>query len=376
MPTAAFCSDCGADLRGPEPGSRAFLRPKAFAVAPREPVYLPMVTSSLFPRLPERIRTPFRHGMALLLTALVGFSMLRLLGPLVITASLGAELLFVLYLWQSDVFRDMPRRAWLLAPVLGVVFGVGWWLWTGQIVADSYDIPLGVSSQLQHVINFGLVITLAGIVPMLLPVVVVRLLRLPTHESLDGFVTGALGALFYSGAGTLTWFAPQFTTDILADYGPWRLLEEAILYGFVDPVTAASLGGLLGLTLWMRVGRPRGRGRVRPRTALAILTVIALLVYTAVYMVDAAQLERTAELVANVALAAIALVTLRAGLQIALLNEEPDPPGGEPIVCTYCQQVVPDMPFCPLCGAAARASSRSTRLRRRTAAPVEEDTST
>jgi len=370
VPTAAFCSNCGADLGASAVHRRVLLRPKVFAVAPREPIFLPVVTSSLFPRLRERTRTPFRHGLFLLLAALVTFSMLRFLGPLVIATALGAQLLFVLYLWQSDVFRDMPRRALVIAAVMGAGLGVAWWLWTGGMIADSYGIPLAAGSQLQHVIDTGLVITLAGVVPMLLPAVVVRLLRVPAREALDGFVIGVLGALFYSAAGTLTWLAPQFATGLLNDYGPWRLLEEAILYGFVDPLTAASVGGLLGLTLWFHPVRGAGDQTRWPRAALAILTAVGMVLYLAVYVVDAAQLPRTAELVINLALAAAALVSLRFGVQIALLHEAPDPQTGQPVRCPYCEQVVPDMPFCPLCGVAARASSRSSRNLRRASAPT------
>lgn len=369
VPTATFCSSCGADLRISAGGH--LLRPKVFAAAPGEPIFLPMVTSTLFPRLRRRARMPFRHGLFLLLTALVAFSLLRLLGPFVITTSLGAEMLFVLYLWQSDVFRDIPRPALIVAPLLGAAFGVAWWLWTGGMIADSYGIPLAAGSQLLHVIDTGLITTLAGIVPMLLPAVVVRFLRLPRREALDGFVIGALGALSYSAAGTLTWLAPQFATDLLTDYGPWRLLEEAILYGFIDPLTTASVGGLLGLTLWFQPKRASGHRAGWSRAALVLLTVVAGGIYLAVYVVDAAQLDRTAEIAINLALSAVALVALRLGVQFALLHEIPDPSTGDPVGCVYCNQVVPDMPFCPLCGVAARAASRSVRLQRRAAAAAE-----
>ena len=56
-------------------------------------------------------------------------------------------------------------------------------------------------------------------------------------------------------AGTITWLAPQFTAGLLDNYRPWRLFEEAFLYGLVDPLTSVAVGGLVGMTLWFRPRR-------------------------------------------------------------------------------------------------------------------------
>ena len=53
------------------------------------------------------------------------------------------------------------------------------------------------------------------------------------------------------------------------------------------------------------------------------------------------------------------LLLLRVALQLALLHEAHDPIAeDQPLLCPYCEMVVPDMAFCPSCGAATRASSR------------------
>ena len=43
---------------------------------------------------------------------------------------------------------------------------------------------------------------------------------------------------------------------------------------------------------------------------------------------------------------------------------QPDPATGEPVGCLHCDRTVPDAPFCPACGAATRASSRTWRRSR------------
>ncbi|MCB1288133.1 MAG: zinc ribbon domain-containing protein [Mycobacterium sp.] len=365
VPAAPFCGECGA----PQHGRRLPLRPATFAVAPDERIEWPLVTSSMFPHLAEKYRTPFRHGLFLVLTMLVVFSLLRLLGPLVIVVSFGIPLLFGLYVWRSDAFSNISAPALAVSVVLGAGLSAAWWIWTGNLVADEYDIPLGAASQLQGAISFGLVITLVGAAIMLLPALTVRMLRLPARESLDGFLIGALGALSYSAAGTITWLAPQFFQGLLNNYGPGLLLEQALLYGLVDPLTAAATGGLVGLALWFRPAHREGRQPRHIRALLWILAALCTALYMGVYVLDASELPRFAEIGFNTVITAAALVTARIGVQAALLYEDPQPASHELVHCEQCEQTVPEMPFCPQCGAATQALSRSVRRLRRQAPP-------
>jgi rRNA maturation endonuclease Nob1 len=60
------------------------------------------------------------------------------------------------------------------------------------------------------------------------------------------------------------------------------------------------------------------------------------------------------------------VVALRFGLQLAMLSEAHEPMTPEsPILCPTCMHVVPDMTFCPACGVASHASSRTSREARR-----------
>ena len=218
VPAAPFCGECGAPQRTPRLPLRPWtlpLRPRTYAVAPKEHLEWPMVTSSIFPRLPDRYRTPFRHGLFLVVTMLVTFSLLRLLAPLVIVIALGIPLLFGTYVWRSDAFRDIPVPALLTAVGVGGGIGAGLWLGFGHVIAAAYDIPLGAASQLQNALGVSLVVTLAGAALLVLPALAVRLLRMPARESLDGFLVGALGALSYSAAGTTSWLAPEFVSGLL-----------------------------------------------------------------------------------------------------------------------------------------------------------------
>jgi hypothetical protein len=365
VPGYDFCSICGAESATPTGLWRAWLRPRTFAAAPRERVAWPVITSSLFPQLSERARNPFRHGLFLLLAMLTTFSMLQLVGPLVTVMSLGVALLFLLYLWQSDALTDISAPALAISAALGAGLSTAWWLWTGDVVANAYGIPLGAASQLETALGIGMAITAAGAVLMVLPPVAVRALRLPIRESLDGFSIGALGALAYSAAGTITWLGPQFTTGLLDNYGRWRLFEDAFLYGLCDPLTAAASGGMVGLALWFRPARRGGREPRRLSMVLWALAVICIAIYFGIYLVDNEDLPRLWEIAINAALTALSLIVLRAGVQTVLLHEAPEPATDRAVYCEHCGQTVQEMAFCRVCGPATRATSRAARHRRR-----------
>lgn len=369
VPAGAFCGTCGAQLSAQRGNGRGLFRLGAYAAAPGEHGLRHSVVSSLFPHLAHRSRIPFRLGLGVLSIAFIAFAFLRWQAPLVVLSALGFPLLLLLYLRESDIDDDIPRGTLAFDSVLGVGLGVGYALLTGNIIAHSYSFGLSGGTS-QHSILAGLLIPTGGALLMLVPAIVVRLLRPGTRESLDGFVIGALGATSFIASGTLTRLAPQLATGPIAD--PDRpvhgLLVQAGIEGVAVPVTAAAMGGLVGAALWFTRPADAAGRRSRSRAiALPVSSVFVVLVlYATLGVIDTAPLLEGLDFGLHVLIAVIALLALRIGLQAALLYEEHDELNPDKqVLCPHCDHVVPDMAFCPNCGVAARAASRTSRETRR-----------
>jgi hypothetical protein len=368
---AAFCGTCGADLSAQRGDGRGRLRIGASAAAPGEHVLRLSIASTLFPHLPHRSRASFRVAMALLFLALVVFGLLRWQAPLIAVSALGLPLLFGLYVHETDIDDDLPVGSLILTAVLGVGLGVGWALLSGGLIAQTYDVALGDVEIDATTLLTGVAVAVVAAILMLAPAVVVRLLGRRTRESLDGFVIGALGALGFTAAATFTRSAPQFATGPRADAGRpvTELLVQAAIQGVALPLTAAALGGLVGAALWFT--RPANSSR-RPATVLLALSIlVALVLYGALGLMESLPFFQGLHVGLHLTVTVIALLALRIGLQAMLLHEahdETDP--DQHVLCPHCDHVVPNTAFCPNCGVAARAASRTSRTTRRSPAGI------
>ncbi len=322
VPAGAFCGTCGAHLSAQRGNGRGVLRPGAYAAAPGEHVLRLSVASSLFPHLPHRSRAPFRVALAVIVLTLIAFAFLRWQAPLIAVSALGLPLLFLLYLHETDIDDDLPASSLALTAALGVGLGVGWALLTGSIVADSYDVALsGGASQGYSIVEA--LIPAGSAVLMVLPAVVVRLWRPGTRESLDGFVIGALSAIAFVAAATLTRLAPQLATGPTAQDQPVsELLAEAGIQGVAMPLTAAAAGGLIGVALWFR--RPAGMDRRPAVVLIGSSFIVVLSLYVALGLSEVSSFANGFHFGLHVLVAIVALLALRIGVQAALLHEAHD----------------------------------------------------
>lgn len=373
VPAGDFCGLCGCHLTPRRWEGPDWLRLRDFGAAPNEHVLSPSLTSSLFPHLVHR--GAFRLGLVALVVAIVACAVFRLPAALIAVAVLGLPTLFLIYLWESDAVRDLTACTVALTAAIGIVLGVGWVLLTGAFMARSSGIAVGAGVGGMQMLREGVAFPLGAAILVTIPAVIVRLLGPPTRESLDGFMIGALGSLMCTGAATLTRLVPQLRTGVVSKTPMSHFLVEAGIRGITVPLIAAAAGGLIGAALWFR--RPESKQQQHPGIARFVLVLFAaavILVYVSLGMVDVSRMGQWLMLALYAALAVVALMALRLGLHLALLHEAHDPIAvDEPLVCSRCGHIVPDMAFCPSCGVAARASSRSSREHRRSMRPQRAD---
>lgn len=374
-PVGVFCGRCGAHLN-PQPGDGPrWLRPRAFCPAPGEHLLRPAISSTLFPHASALSRWPFTVGLLLIVASMALAVELRLPGALITVATLGLPLLFLFYSRACGLDRDIPRFTLLLTAALGIAIGVVWVLATGDLVIRETGAPFDPGMAGNRVLRNGLGVAEGGALLMTVPAVVIRLLRPGQREALQGFVIGVVGALSFTAAATFTRLAPQFAAGpVASDQTIEGLLVEAGIRGLAIPLTAACAGGLIGAALWF--SRPREAPRLpRPVVIAALIGAGALVlaVYAIVGVIDVAGVPQLQTLGWHVAMAAVSVVGLRIGLQLALLHERPEPCTGEPELCLNCRNVVPHMAFCPLCGVATHAFSHASEVARRRVTALQAD---
>jgi hypothetical protein len=313
---------------------------------------------------------PFRVGLLFLVAAVIVFSMLKWQAPLLAVGALGLPLLFHLYLVESDAYELLSRRALFVVAVVSAGLGIGWALATGEIIARSYAVAFGADMEFKQPLWEGILIPAAGALLFLVPTIVARLSRVGTQETLDGFLIGAVAALSFVPAATLTRLAPQFETGLTASDLPMSvLMTEATIRGLLVSVVAAAAGGAVGAALWFKPDPDHRHGGERLASPALSVTVV-LVAFCVLGLIDASPASQMRELAVYLAVAVFMVLWLRIVLHISLLREMHDPISHEPLLCEHCGHVVPDMAFCPACGVATRASSRKSRAARRENRPV------
>ena len=376
VPAGEFCGNCGATESHRRGDGPAWLRLSAYAAAPTEHVLSPRITSTIFPSLPRRSRTAFGVALIAVIALMLGSALPMWQAALIGLVGFGLPLLFVAYLRETDAFADLSVVTLVITAVLGVAFGVGWGIATDVAAARTDDDALGLPVSTARILITGFAIPLGFLILLLAPMVADRGSGAPgVRESLDGFVIGALGALCFVSAGSLTRLAPQLANGPVDDDGqsPIHLVIAGAIQGVAIPLTAAAVGGAVGATLWFTRRTDAGR---KPRWyALSSPTPAVAFAVAALSRIGRARRLRAAERRRDGRLRRFSRWwrSMRYGssLHSTLLHEQPDDARpDEPVLCPQCDHVVPDLPFCARCGVAGHAASRTSRAQRRSPRPV------
>ncbi|MFN2581823.1 MAG: hypothetical protein ABR498_03670 [Candidatus Dormibacteria bacterium] len=351
VPLGAFCGNCGASLTD-RPGKR---RLHVYAAAPNEHVARPSVITTLFPHLPHRHAHLFSEALLIGVLIVVLLAALQLYTSALIAASLLLPILYMLYLYEVEVYENDA------VVVIGATFVTGAALGTGFALLSGHLITGTINGTQQGPLISGVAVPLIVQLLMLAGPVSLLLLRSHFEETLDGLTFGVTSALGFTLALVIagnwhTFTGPLQGTGAVSAQAILRLLRAGVLVAIVNGCTT----GMITAVLWFE---HHGRSQRRHAYSWRGLEATALVAFGAQVVLGLASyfIGNLLGLVLLWASAAIGLlVWLRVLLHHALLDEGTGVIG-EASACSECHRLVPTMNFCPACGVHRSASPKRAR---------------
>jgi RsiW-degrading membrane proteinase PrsW (M82 family) len=348
VPAGDFCGHCGAHLI-----SDSKRRTHAYAAVPTEQVAHLSIITTLFPHLPHRRGGPFRLGLVaggVLVLVLAAF---HLFAPATAAAVFVLPVLYLIYLYEVEVYESEP---WLVIGVTMVVGALLGFLMT-RIVGGTVEAKL-MNQDLAGAFILGAVLTpLLGQALMLVGPLILYANRRQFHEPLDGLTFGAASALGFTLASALTQLWPLIAGPLVATGSTVDWAIRLTRAGLLVMIINASTTAIVTAAIWLRRYDRRKRGRPW-RTNIGVGVAVAFGVQLLLGLLLFVQHERLLDFAILLVAALGLLLYLRLVIHDALLVEGAEHEIGPDSVCPECHRMVPTMAFCPACGAARSAAPK------------------
>lgn len=353
VPTGDFCGHCGAHL-----ATASASRRHAFAAVPSEPVAHLSIVTTLFPHLAHRRGGAFRWALLAGTGAVVLLAILHLFAPATVAAVFMLPVLYLLYLYEVEVYESEP---WLLigaTMVAGAVLGFLVSALTGGTVSD-----LNLTGDTENAFLLGAIaIPILSQALMLAGPAFLYFFRSELREPLDGLTFGAASALGFTLTATLSGLWPAIGGPLVGSGSPldWALLLLGV--GILAMLINASTTSLVTAAVWLHRYERRRAHRSWHASVLATL-VVAVGSQVIVAVLAFVAPDQVTLIVIRAVVAAALLLFLRLVIHQALLAEGAAHEIGPDMQCPECHRIVPAMAFCPSCGV-ARSASRAPRGQR------------
>jgi RsiW-degrading membrane proteinase PrsW (M82 family) len=307
----------------------------------------PSVFSTLLPHLGHRKIHEFRWAFIIGLAAIVVLVATGLIVAALLASIFLVPTLYIVYLYEAQVYRDEPAR------VLGATLAGG--IVLGLIVTIVADRVLGVSirSSSGSVFGYTVILPIIQLIVMPLPALLLRS-RPQFGETIDGLVFGVTAGLGFGIAeGIVNYSNVIATLGVHTDSGSW--IYPMVSLAVLVPLVHGSASGAITASLW----RPARAGTVRwvSLFGLPVALVAVLAFYAGGQVLVSNNAAPLIVLVYQAAIVLVLIVYIRHLVHHALLEEGRDL-GYRAIVCAHCHHHVMAAGFCPSCGSALNASPR------------------
>ncbi len=360
---AHFCHRCGNDVRTDDATRR-----KSFAAKPDEPVASFALVSSIMPRAAISQPRTYRYALALAFVVAVVTAMLGALPLAVLVAAFAIPVVYIVYLYDVNLWEDEPvlvtALAFLATLVLGLGFTALWWRLRGP---DTSGLTVGGSGfNLTGFLIAALLVPIVG--ELIRQVGPVLLASRPEFDDLmDGLAFGVISGVAYATADTLVKNWGLLTggyAGLTADAGTWMALMA--LEGFVKPLV---LGTATGIACAEFSGLGNGYDGFTPRYLKAVgqAILVSMLYFGGAYLFDLIPARPVAlglTILWGLALLAVLLLRVRSvlhhGLMEAGLEDAARAGGvgdGTLSICPACEMpLMPEAHFCTACGTSVRVA--------------------
>lgn len=363
---AHFCQHCGQDLRTDD-----LARRKSFAVKPDEPVTSFSLVSTIMPRGVSEHPQTYKLALVLALTLALVTAIFGALPLAVMIAAFAIPVVYIVYLYDVNLWEDEPipvvALAFGLTGVLGLVFTIGWTLLRGETFRVGEFTPdgngaLGVSPVVGDFLLAALLVPLVG--EALRQIGPILLARRPEFDDLmDGLTFGVISGVAYASFDTVVKHWDLITGGSVGVDEPGMWASLIFLEGFVKPIV---MGTATGIACAEFSGLGRGYDGFTPRYVRGLLeAVVANVLYGGgVYLfgfVPNATLGVLLSIIWGMLIAAVLILRVRTVLhhglmEAALEAEAREVVGDEELeFCRRCEMpLVAHAAFCNACGMAIK----------------------
>ena len=362
VPDGVFCTRCGAHQGTTKESGDAKTREHSYAAHPAEHVAQPSIFTTLFPHLGHHKIHEFRWAFIAGLTGVVILYLAGLITAAILVSAFLVPVLYLIYLYEAQVYRDEPALVLGFTIGGGVLIGIVATLFERLIYNPLQYNPNPLSGA---TVSIGAVLVLGLIVPLIQEAVKpIPAFFLPNRadfpETVDGLVFGVAAGLGFGLAETLVGFS-SVLTSLPPHVSPGNWIYDLATIAIFQPLLQGSTTGMIVATIW-RFRRGRLARREIGGAAMAVLAHIA-------YSSGTVVLRDTASnplfiLIWQGAIVGSLLIYIRYLLHYSLLDEAAHM-GFAETVCPNCHMHIVASGFCPNCGMALSAAPTSVRRGRR-----------
>ena len=362
VPDGVFCTRCGAHQGTTGQLGDSKKREHRYAAHPSEHVLQPAIFTTIFPHLGHAKVHEFRWAFVVGAAAIVVLYLAGLISGAILVAIFLVPVLYLIYLYEAQVYRDEP------ALVLGFILGGGAVLGLVVSLAERaiYNPYANFGNPLRGTgVSVGALLLLGLVLPVIQEAVKpLPAIFLPNRrefpETVDGLVLGIAAGLGFSVAESLVAFSSVLTSLPLHSFsGNW--IYDLTTIAVMQPLLQGSATGIVVAAVW-RYRRGRLATRELGGVAMAVIAHVAFSFGTQLW--KDALLSPLFILVWQAVIVGALLIYIRYLLHHSLL-EEAAHMGYAETVCPNCHTHIVASGFCPNCGMALTAAPAAVKRARK-----------